>query len=157
VIRAAQFVFALMILWFSAACPRVQADGEHSYVIVTGQLQRAEERSAVQMGKSQSLLVVLPWQATGYTWTVSQHDKAFLDFKELDDNQYKELVEKGVLKNESHVMPGGIEKRVFEFHPLSIGTTKVELQYVRKFEKPPMPAKKFFVTVTISESQPDSH
>lgn len=151
---AAQFVLAVIPLWLSLLCLGNQHAPQPSYVVVTPQLEGVEEKAAtVQLVKSQTLLVVLPWQATGYNWKVSQYDKASLNFKQLDRHEYGELVDRGILKkdDQSHREPGQIEELVFEFIPLAFGTTRVELQYVRGFERPPSPAKKLFLSITISD------
>jgi predicted secreted protein len=144
---------AMVPLWLSLLCLSNQQQPQHSYVVVTPQLEGAEEKATVQLDKSQTLLVVLPWQATGYSWKVSEYDKAFLNRKQLDRYGYRELVNRGIVKksNQSHGEPGLIEKRVFEFIPLSFGTTHVELQYIRGFEKQPSPAKKLFLSITVSD------
>lgn len=144
-------MFALVTLSLSLAYPTT---AQHSYVIVTPELESAEQKAKVHLHASQRLLVVLSWQATGYRWRVSQYDKAFLDFKELDQNEYGELVNHGILKRNrrSGSEPGSVQQRVFEFLPISLGTTQVELQYIRGFETQPWPAKRLFLTITISDS-----
>jgi hypothetical protein len=67
-------------------CDRPNAG--HSYVVVSAQFEGTEQKTVVRMGESQMVLVVLPWQATGYSWRVSHYDKAFLDFKQLDESDY---------------------------------------------------------------------
>jgi hypothetical protein len=159
VLPAARFVFAIVPLWLSLPCLGSQPDRQHSYVMVVPQLEGTEEKATVQLHESQTLLVVLPWQATGYSWRVSQYDKALLKFKQLDQNEYGELVNRGILKrnDQSHRGPGLVEKRVFEFIPLSLGTAHVELQYIRGFETRPSPAKRLFLSITISDSKTHSH
>jgi predicted secreted protein len=156
---AAQFVLAVVPLWLSLPCLGGQPSPQHSYVIVSPQLEGAEEKTTVQLHKPQTLLVVLPWQATGYSWKVAHYDKAFLNFRQFDQNGYSELVNRGILKrsDQSHGEPGLIEKRVFEFIPLSFGTTHVELQYIRGFEKRPSPAKKLLLSITVADSRTNSH
>jgi len=152
---AAQFVLAVLPLGLSLPCLGGQPGPQPSYVIVSPQLEGAEEKTTVQLLKSQTLLVVLPWQATGSSWKVSHYDKAFLNFKQFDQNEYSELVNRGILKrsDQSHGEPGVIEKRVFEFIPLSFGTTHVELQYIRGFEKRPSPTKRLFLSITVSDNK----
>lgn len=152
---AAQFVLAMVPLCLSLPCLGGQPGPEPSYVVVSPQLEGAEEKTTVQLLKSQTLLVVLPWQATGSSWKVSHCDKAFLNFKQFDQNGYSELVNRGILKRSdpSHGEPGVIEKRVFEFIPLSSGTTHVEMQYIRGFEKRPSPTKRLFLSITVSDSK----
>jgi hypothetical protein len=115
-----------MVSLFSVLAP--SNDGR-PYVIVSAKVDGVEEKTTIQMDESQRLLVVLPWQATGYTWTVSHYQKASLEVKQLDENAYQKLVNEGVLKklDRSPGMPGSVEKQVFELHPLSRGTTNVEL------------------------------
>jgi predicted secreted protein len=159
VIVGAQSIFAIVALSFSFTRPFDRPNAGHSYVVVSAQFEGTEQKTVVRMDESQRLLVVLPWQATGYTWRVSHYDKAFLDFTQLDENGYQALVNQGILKkkHESPSMLGSVEKRVSQFHPLLRGRQKVVLHYVRLWGPPVEPAKKLFLTITASNRKADSH
>jgi inhibitor of cysteine peptidase len=96
----------------------------------------------VLLVKGQELIVTLDiTTGTGYTWLV----------KRVDD---KQLEQTGKPKEEREEnKPGAPARLVFRFKALKPGTTPLELDYKRPFEKEAKPAKTFQVKVTIKEAE----
>jgi predicted secreted protein len=156
VILAAQLIVAAAALCFSPTHRDRQREDVQRFVVVTVPLEGAEAKFTIMMGRSQKLLVILPWQPTGSSWQVTQVDKTLLNYEQLDDKQYQKLVEQGAVKKEDEGPPmaGREEKRVFEFSPLSGGTTKVELHYSQSYDKKAKPNKIVLLRLVISDNKP---
>src|SRR5437868_474616 len=75
---------------------------------------------------------------TGFGWTIAKRDKDQLT-----------LLSK-VLLNNPNMLPGGKAVQLFTFRAATVGTSDLELQYKRPFDKNKEPAKTFKVTVAIT-------
>jgi inhibitor of cysteine peptidase len=75
--------------------------------------------------------------STGYTWRIAQDDRQHLQPLGQVYNRPKDA------------MPGAPGRQVFRFQAGSPGTTTLELDYARQWEKNVPPAETFSITVTI--------
>jgi len=94
----------------------------------------------VKLATGDTLLVKLEMQAgTGFSWAIAKNDK-------------EQLLQQGKVEIEKpSKLPGGKATQVFRFKAEKTGTSDLELQYKRPFEKDKEPARTFKVTVTIEK------
>jgi inhibitor of cysteine peptidase len=93
----------------------------------------AEETIEAQFNKTFKIIVDSN-PSTGYTW------KSIFDKKMLK-------LERSVYMRPERQIPGKGGKQTYVFRPIKAGTTTIELQYARKWEKHPAKTKKYSVTV----------
>src|SRR5262245_60814556 len=96
----------------------------------------------VTLGKDEILTVKLEMTAgTGFTWVIAKNDK--YDPKVLPQEGKVEIIpaKKDVV--------GGKANMIFRFKAAEAGTSELELQYKRPFEKDKEPAKIFKTTVQV--------
>jgi predicted secreted protein len=106
-------------------------------VIVT----QADHDKAVKVAKGGQVTVKLTWSpGTGYDWVITRIDPAML----------RQEGEAGT-EPAKEPMPGAAETRVFHFKALKPGTTALEFQSRRAFEKDAPSLGVFRVQVLISE------
>src|SRR5262245_44264893 len=102
---------------------------EHTVIIT-------DKDRTVTMAEGDVLLVKLPARlGTGYSWRVAKIDKC----------QLRRDREPWVEDDKSQ--PGGKQVQVFRFVPKDLGTSMLELHYVRPFEKDVPPHKTYRVKV----------
>jgi inhibitor of cysteine peptidase len=100
-----------------------------------------QDGTTVTLKKGNLLEVTLPATlGTGYSWQVTQAGEVLLSLRHQSD---------GKKRNGEGPKTGGAENQVFQFDAKSRGTGKLELQYVRPWEKQAPPAKTFSLTVTV--------
>jgi inhibitor of cysteine peptidase len=93
----------------------------------------------VSLGKGDTLVVRVESQrSTGYIWKIVKNDGAVL--KQSGPPEY-EKTEKP--------LPGAKGIEIFRFRAEASGTSELELQYARPFEKDKAPAKTFKLTVKV--------
>jgi inhibitor of cysteine peptidase len=110
-------------------------DGKAKTVALTEQ----DSGSKVMLAAGDSLAVILEKQAgTAFSWIIAKNDK---DQLRLDKS--------GESKADK---PGGKTLQLFVFQAQKTGTSELELQYKRPFDKDKAPAKTFKVTVQIEKS-----
>ena len=97
-----------------------------------------------QNGKSIAIdkdsLLVISLEAnpsTGYGWRVGTNDAAILKF--LEQSAFPPKV----------AMPGAPGRQMLKFKALASGTDRIELEYLRPWEKDTPPAKRFSISVTV--------
>jgi inhibitor of cysteine peptidase len=96
----------------------------------------AEETIEAQVNRTFKIIVDSN-PSTGYTW------KSVFDKKMLK-------LEKSVYIRPEQQIPGKGGKQTYVFRPIKAGTTTIELQYARKWEKHPAKIKKYSVIVQAS-------
>ncbi|MDD8027309.1 MAG: protease inhibitor I42 family protein [Acidobacteriota bacterium] len=102
-------------------------------VIVTDK----DNDKTIAIAQGDILVVRLESQpGTGYAWRIAKYGKANLDFLE-------ETAAAGSAK------PGGIEYQIFRFKATKAGSSCVELEYVRAWERDKPALKKFIVHLNI--------
>ena len=93
--------------------------------------------SKIKLGKGDILIVRLEAQAgTAYRWTIAKNNADVLKApaKPMNDDPDK---------------PGGKFTQTFRFDALTVGTSVLELQYARSFDKDKAAAKIFKLNVTV--------
>ncbi|MGO9641655.1 MAG: protease inhibitor I42 family protein [Candidatus Acidiferrales bacterium] len=147
--RRSMPVLIALVACASLLLPKASPAAAEKYVVVGEQ----QSGKVAKIGMSQLLVIQLPSQqgSTGYGWTVAQFDKSLCKLEELSDDQVKQLQDSGVLPkpNDSGLI-GAVHPQIFQLTPLSKGTTKIQLQYVRSWE-PKTVAKQFSLTVRIGK------
>jgi predicted secreted protein len=82
---------------------------------------------------------------------VSEYDQSSWKLTEVSHEELKQLAARGALEyRKQNGVPGAIEQKVFQVQPLSHGTTRIEFQYVRPWDKA-NPAKTFVITFRVSD------
>ncbi len=122
----------------AAACNRSTTEEKvNPTVIVT----KADHDKTVKVAKGGQVTVKLTWSpGTGYDWAITKIDPLLLRQEgEASTEPAKEP------------MPGAAETRVFHFRALKPGTTALEFQSRRAFEKDAPSMGEFRVQVLISE------
>jgi inhibitor of cysteine peptidase len=137
-IRLAIPVFALLLAAFLAPAvhlenPAMAADAKT--VTVT----EKDSGGKVKVAKGDTLLVRVESQrSTGYSWKLAKNDAVVL--KQVGPPEF-EKTEKP--------LPGAKAIEIFRFRAEASGTSELELQYARPFEKDKAPAKTFKLTVKV--------
>jgi len=127
------------ILWLAMLVASVSAlraaepGGSASVKVLT----QKDNGAVVTLTLKSRLMIRLPTQpGTGFSWT----PKAASSLLRLVKT-YEEVP--------AHVLPGGIETKVFVFRPAASGTDQLELDYRRPWEHGVPPAKVFRFTATV--------
>ena len=95
----------------------------------------------VQAAMGHTFKVNLPLHAgTGYEWVLTTQP------------QYLQAVGKPQTQQPGKSIPGGTETTVFTYLANSVGTDKLHFELIRSFDKPPVPAKEFNVTIEVTSS-----
>lgn len=131
-------VLAGSLLMAGGACNRSSVEGKlESNVTIT----KADQDRAVNVAKGGQVTVKLVWSpGTGYDWVLTRNDPSMLR-------------QEGETRTEParEPMPGASETRVFLFKALKPGSTSLEFQSRRSFEKEAPPTDVFRVQVVISD------
>src|SRR5262245_20335956 len=128
-----QFLTAIFLT--AALSVNVLADKTDKPVAVT----EKDKDGKVTIAKGKELAVSLEiTTGTGYTWQVGKVDK----------KQLEQLGEPKTEKPENGRL-GAKAQQVFKFKALSAGTSTLELNYLRPFEKEKKPPKTFAIKVTV--------
>ena len=105
--------------------------------LATITLSESQNGSTVQLSSDSKLLVRLPAQlGTGYVWTVVKQDDKVL-----------RLAAKNVEGQQK--LPGGTDLQLFQFSPVSQGSTDVELAYKQPWQNDQEPARVFRFRVVV--------
>ena len=124
-------------LMAAGACNRSSLEAKvESNVTVT----KADNDQTVKVATGGQVIVKLPWSpGTGYDWGLTRSDPSMLR-------------QEGEARTEpaKEPMPGAPETRIFLFKALKAGSTALEFQYRRPFEKDAPPVESFRVQVVIS-------
>jgi predicted secreted protein len=122
----------------AGACNRSSMEAKvGSNVTVT----KADKDQTVKVSTGGQVIVKLAWSpGTGYDWMLTQNDPSALR-------------QEGEASSEpaKQPMPGAPEVRVFHFKALKAGSTALEFQSRRSFEKEAAPQESFRVQVVISD------
>ena len=99
----------------------------------------ADNEHAVLLANRDTLVVSLAsTPGTGFGWKVA----------ELDTKMLREIGTPEVIPG-SHPMPGAPATQVFHFQAVGSGSTGLELDYVRPWEKGAAPARTFKLGITV--------
>ncbi len=130
---------AMLLLWCLVLVPAaVRGDDSAPRNLINAT--EADNGSALKLQSGEGLSVSLSiTTGTGYSWRVARIDR-----KVLRQNGQPTLV------HSAHPMPGATATQVFRFVVMGTGTTQLELDYVRPWEKGIAPARTFRVDVTVS-------
>jgi inhibitor of cysteine peptidase len=136
--RAAYSCIALFLLWCLLVPASVRGDDSAPRNLINAT--QADNGSAVKLQSREGLSVSLSiTTGTGYSWRVVRIDRKVL----RQDGQ-------PTLVRGDHPMPGASATEVFRFMAAGTGTTQLELDYVRPWEKGVAPARTFRLEVTVS-------
>jgi len=103
----------------------------------------ADTGSKIKLDLGSTLAVRLAAQlGTGYSWQISERDAACLS-----------EAEPARVEGPSKERPGSEQFQVFTFRALKPCQTRLELRYIRSWEKPPKASKVFSVEVEISKKE----
>jgi inhibitor of cysteine peptidase len=131
-------VLAGSLAMAAGACNRSELEAKvESSVTVT----KADKDRTVKVGTGGQVIVRLAWSpGTGYDWMLTQNDSTLLR-------------QEGEASSEpaKQPMPGAAEVRIFHFKALKAGSTALEFQSRRSFEKDAPPLESFRVQVVISD------
>jgi predicted secreted protein len=131
-------VLACSFVMAAGACNRSSMEGNvDSNVTVT----KANQDQTVKVATGGQVTVKLSWSpGTGYDWALTQNDPVLLR-------------QEGAAMSEpaKEPKPGAPETRVFLFKALKAGSTALEFQSRRAFEKDAPPQETFRVQVVISD------
>jgi predicted secreted protein len=139
-------ILVFICLAFTTALPRSH---KHQYVIAD----ESSNGTNVKIRSSEVLLIDLPEQpGTGYGWQALKFDRGMWKMDKLDDEEVESLRKSGILP--AHALPkgrfGATEWAVFRLKPRKLGTTEIQLVYVRPWQ-PETPGKSFTLKVTTNE------
>jgi inhibitor of cysteine peptidase len=135
----AWFPFALFLLGFLILLPPAFGADESAPLNLINATE-SDNGSTVKLQSGEGLSISLAiTTGTGYSWRV-----AHVDRKVLRPGGAPTLV-----KN-AYPMPGATATQVFRFMVTGLGTTQLELDYVRPWEKGVAPARIFRLDVTVS-------
>jgi predicted secreted protein len=122
----------------AGACNRSSLEAKvDSNVTVT----KADKDQTVKIANGGQVTVKLAWSpGTGYDWVLTQNDPALLR-------------QEGAARSEPALepKPGASETRIFLFKALKAGSTALEFQSRRSFEKDAAPSDTFMIQVVISD------
>jgi predicted secreted protein len=131
----ALFVLATVLCTSLISCSR----GGESMQPGTTNVTDADNEHAVILANGDTLVVSLAaTPGTGFGWKVS----------DLDGEMLRAVGTPEVIPN-AHPMPGAPATQVFHFQAVGAGSTGLELDYVRPWEKRAAPARTFHLGVTI--------
>jgi inhibitor of cysteine peptidase len=127
--------FAVIAL---VVCCTVMASGEPAMARNT-KVTDSDNGRTVTLNRAGTLIVALAsTPGTGYGWTVSA----------LDARVLKEIGKPRLIHG-AHPMPGAPATQVFRFSAAGAGSTRLELDYIRPWEKNVPPARIFRLDVTV--------
>ena len=137
--RAACSYTAVFLLWCLVLVPAsVRGDDSAPRNLINAT--QADNGSALKLQSGEGLSVSLSiTTGTGFSWRVVRIDPKVL----RQDGQ-------PTLVHSDHPMPGATATQVFRFMVAGTGTTQLELDYVRPWEKGVAPARTFRLDVTVS-------
>jgi inhibitor of cysteine peptidase len=128
-------LLALAALTALAAC----SQGGETVRASTTAVTEADNRHAVTIAVGDTLVVSLKTTpGTGFSWKISQ----------IDDKVLHQQGEPQLLKA-ANPIPGAPATQVFRFVAASGGSTDLELDYVRPWEKSAPPQRTFYLGVTV--------
>ena len=131
-------VLAGSLAMAAGACNRSSVEAKvDSNVTVT----KADKDQTVKVAKGGQVIVRLSWSpGTGYDWMLTTNDPSALRQEgEASSEPAKEP------------MPGAPEVRIFHFKALKAGSTALEFQSRRSFDKEAAPLESFRIQVLISD------
>ena len=100
-------------------------------------LTQKDNGAAVTLTLKSRLMIRLPTQpGTGFSWTPKAASSLLRLVKTYEETP-------------PHMLPGGIETKVFVFTPVASGTDQLELDYRRPWEHGGPPAKVFRLSATV--------
>ena len=133
--RLMLFVLAAVLCASLISCSRGGDSTQPSTTNVTD----ADNEHAVILASGDTLVVSLTaTPGTGFGWKVG----------ELDGKMLRQVGTPEVIPN-AHPMPGAPATQVFHFQAVGAGSTGLELDYVRPWEKSSAPARTFHLGVTV--------
>ena len=130
-------VLAGSLVMAGGACNRSSMEGNVERDVT---ITKADQDRTVKVTTGGQVTVKLPWSpGTGYDWVLTRNDPSM-------------LLREGEARTEpaKEPMPGAPETRVFLFKALKPGSTALEFQSRRPFEKDVAPQEVFRVQVLIS-------
>lgn len=137
-------VLAGSLAMAAGACNRSSMEAKSSVEAKVGSkvtITKADKDQTVKVATGGQVTVKLSWSpGTGYDWALTQNDPALL-------RQEGE----GRSEPAKEPKPGAPETRVFLFKALKAGSTALEFQSRRPFEKDASPMESFRVQVVISD------
>ena len=141
--------FSILVFIFLAFTTVLPGSHKHQYVVAD----ESSNGTNLKIQFSQLLLIDLPEQpGTGYGWQVLKFDRGMGKLDKLDDEEVESLRKTGTLP--AHALPkgrfGATEWAVFRLKPRKLGTTEIQLVYVRPWQ-PEKPGKSFTLKVTTNE------
>ena len=137
-------VLAGSLAMAAGACNRSSVEVKSSVEAKVGSnvtVTKADKDRTVKVGTGGQVIVRLSWSpGTGYDWALTQNDPSALR-------------QEGEASSEpaKQPMPGAPEVRIFHFKALKAGSTALEFQSRRPFEKDAPPLESFRVQVLISD------
>lgn len=134
----AMAVISWVMLW--GLCSPAMAQDSYREVI----LDQAQTNKSVTLAEDEMLVIELESNpSTGYQWqVVSGEGKILKNLNPPSRNAGPEFVESG-----QNIMPGSPLTQVMRFAGISAGQTRLELAYVRPWEKNRAPAKTYSIDV----------
>lgn len=134
----ARFALFVLMVVFCASLISCSRSGDTAPASTTN-VTDADNEHAVLLANGDTLVVSLAsTPGTGFGWKVA----------ELDGKMLREIGTPEVIPG-SHPMPGAPATQVFHFQAFGAGSTGLELDYVRPWEKGAAPARTFKLGVTV--------
>jgi len=134
----ARFALFVLMVVFCASLISCSRSGDTAPANTTN-VTDADNEHAVLLATGDTLVVALAsTPGTGFGWKVA----------ELDSKMLREIGTPEVIPG-SHPMPGASATQVFHFQAVGAGSTGLELDYVRPWEKGAAPARTFRLGVTV--------